>query len=207
MTQTRMNVQVKRLSCLVRSGANLPRREKRNSAGRTKAGVGKRCAMTRMSAGESRRADLASSVRSAYIIRCSHAFVSELTVHCRCRWSHDVPAYLAAKPRDVRFPTPSDLSDIPPFVQTVGDAGAMQTGDEKEESSIDFSTKCPVFEETGACRHGFKCRFLGGHVRKAEDNTLLLVQDEDRKARLMRSTTEANFLDASTMKLLRTKKV
>ncbi|ETW77093.1 hypothetical protein HETIRDRAFT_156632 [Heterobasidion irregulare TC 32-1] len=123
-----------------------------------------------------------------------------------CRWSHDVPAYLAAKPRDVRFPTPSDLSDIPPFVQTVGDAGAIQAGDEKEESSIDFSTKCPVFEETGACRHGFKCRFLGGHVHKAEDNTLLLIQDEDRKARLMRSTTEANFLDASTMKLLRTKK-
>ncbi|THH16372.1 hypothetical protein EW146_g4263 [Bondarzewia mesenterica] len=122
-----------------------------------------------------------------------------------CRWNHDVPAYLSAKPRDVHFPSASYLSDAPPFVKSVVDTEAGEDG-EQERSSVDFSTKCPVFEETGACRHGLKCRFLGGHVRKAEDGSLSLVQDGEKKTRLTGATTEINFLDGSTQKLLRTKK-
>ncbi|KAJ2971166.1 hypothetical protein NUW54_g12561 [Trametes sanguinea] len=35
----------------------------------------------------------------------------------RCRFTHDVAAYLAAKPRDIHLPSPEDLSDKPPFVR------------------------------------------------------------------------------------------
>ncbi|OSD00670.1 zinc finger dihydrouridine synthase [Trametes coccinea BRFM310] len=121
-----------------------------------------------------------------------------------CRFTHDVAAYLAAKPRDIHFPSPEDLSDKPPFVrlpdvEMAEDAEAPQT-------SLDFTTTCPIFQHTGECRHGLKCRFLGSHVQKKEDGQLELVVDEEKKARLAAAETELNFLDADTLKKIRTKK-
>ena len=37
---------------------------------------------------------------------------------------------------------------------------------EKEE---DIGQVCPVFEATGVCADGWRCRWLSGHVRKAEE--------------------------------------
>lgn len=122
----------------------------------------------------------------------------------RCRFSHDIPAYLAAKPRDIYFNLSDPLTDTPPFVKLPEAEDNM--GVDSTQNSVDFSTHCPNFEETGACRHGFKCRFLGGHVRK-EDGKLLLIQDDSKKSNSLRSATEMNYIDGQTMKLLRTKKV
>jgi tRNA-dihydrouridine synthase 3 len=76
-----------------------------------------------------------------------------------------------------------------------------------KKSSVDFTTRCPVFEAMGTCRLGLKCRFLGGHVRKAEDGTIVLVEDEEKKGLTLTANTELNFISPTAMKLLRTKKV
>lgn len=97
------------------------------------------------------------------------------------------------------------LSSEPPFVTLPSDANDNEVS---EEPSIgDFPTRCPVFEATGTCRIGLKCRFLGGHMRKAEDGTVSLVEDEERKRVALTANTELNFVSPTTLKLLRTKKV
>lgn len=103
------------------------------------------------------------------------------------------------------------LSDEPPFVASPSAAkGTEEESEEPFESgleSVDFPTRCPLFESTGFCRIGLKCRFLGGHMRKAEDGTVSLVEDEEKKRATLTANTELNFLSLSTLKLLRTKKV
>lgn len=72
---------------------------------------------------------------------------------------------------------------------------------------MDPSTICPVFAETGECRHGLKCRFLGGHVQKDDRGNLVLMQDEEKQARSAVSAKEINFMSPDVLKLLRSKKV
>ena len=73
--------------------------------------------------------------------------------------------------------------------------------------SINLDARCPLFEETGECRHGFKCRFLGAHIRKTEDGRLELIKDDDKVARTKIEVTELNYLSLDAMKLIRGKKV
>ena len=96
------------------------------------------------------------------------------------------------------------LSNEPPFVPP---PGAPKGTDASEQPSADFPIRCPVFEATGSCRIGLKCRFLGGHARKAEDGTVSLVEDEGKKKATLTANTELNFVSPTTLKLLRTKKV
>ncbi|GBE83622.1 zinc finger dihydrouridine synthase [Sparassis latifolia] len=119
-----------------------------------------------------------------------------------CRFSHDVCAYLAAKPRDIHFPSTEDLTCSPPFVKLVPDEEMI----DGENESTGFSTKCPVFWRLGECKHGFKCRFLSGHVRKGKNAALELVTDEEKKAHTAVTDIELNFIDPGTLKLIRTKK-
>lgn len=128
----------------------------------------------------------------------------KLLTFCRCRFTHDIPSYLAVKPKDIRFPFASDLGDSPPFVTLSTDSSGTSQGD---EPSVDYSTICPVYEETGECRHGLKCRFLGGHVRKDDSGNLILTQDEEKRARTAVSAKEVNFMSPDVLKLLRSKKV
>ncbi|KAI9438244.1 zinc finger dihydrouridine synthase [Lactarius indigo] len=121
-----------------------------------------------------------------------------------CRLSHDIRAYLDAKPSDIIFPSASTLRNEPPFVSLPG-TSANET-ERSEGSSIDSTTRCPVFEAMGTCRLGLKCRFLGGHVRTAEEGTVALVEDEDKKALTLTTNTELNFISPATLKLLRSKK-
>ncbi|KAH8990766.1 zinc finger dihydrouridine synthase [Lactarius akahatsu] len=123
-----------------------------------------------------------------------------------CRLSHDIQAYLDAKPRDIIFPSASMLSNEPPFVSLPGTGTGANGTERSEEPSVDPTSRCPVFEATGACRLGLKCRFLGGHVYKAEDGTVALVEDEDKKAVALIANTELNFVSPATLKLLRAKK-
>jgi tRNA-dihydrouridine synthase 3 len=120
-----------------------------------------------------------------------------------CRFTHDIASYLAVKPKDIRFPSASDLVN-PSFVNSLTNSDGMT--DVQEASFQEFNTICPVFEETGECKHGFKCRFLGGHVRKDDDGSLMLIQDEEKKARTAVSAKELNFMSPDTLKLLRSKK-
>lgn len=101
------------------------------------------------------------------------------------------------------------LSNEPPFVSLPSAAAAAQGSEDSERpSGVDTpTTRCPIFETTGACRIGLKCRFLGGHVRKAKDGTVSLVEDEERKRVSSAENTELNFISPATLKLLRSKKV
>ena len=128
-----------------------------------------------------------------------------LKVVRRCRYTHDVSAYLAAKPRDIHFPSSDDLSSDPPFVR-LPDVEMSEEGAETT-NSLDPTTTCPVFQRTGECRHGLKCRFLGSHVKRKDNGELELVVDEDKKARVAAAETEVNFIDADTLRKIRTKKV
>ena len=86
----------------------------------------------------------------------------------------------------------------------------MRTPDvnmEEGSTSLDPTTTCPVFQRTGECKHGLKCRFLGNHVRRREDGELDLITDEDKKAHVAAAEAEVNFIDGDTLRKIRTKKV
>lgn len=123
---------------------------------------------------------------------------------CRCRFTHDVSAYLTAKPKDILFPAPEDISSSPPYIRTTTSPDAEMS--ESKTPSVDFSTKCPVFERTGECRHGLKCRFLGGHAKLRENGEIELATDEEKKAWAAVAEKELNFIDAVALKMIRTKK-
>ncbi|KAF9242298.1 hypothetical protein BU15DRAFT_72831 [Melanogaster broomeanus] len=122
-----------------------------------------------------------------------------------CRFTHDISAYLAAKPRDIRLPPASSLTDTQPFVATENADQSAEEG-EQSKSSFDFSTTCPYFEEAGECRLGLKCRFLGAHSRMDEKGVVTLVTDEEKKSRVALTNIELNQVSAETLKLLRQKK-
>ncbi|KIJ58427.1 hypothetical protein HYDPIDRAFT_102661 [Hydnomerulius pinastri MD-312] len=120
-----------------------------------------------------------------------------------CRFTHDIPSYLAAKPKDIRSPPASSLSTSPPFVLTDDTDQLVAEGD---LSSLNFGTTCPCFEEAGECRLGLKCRFLGAHARKDENGVLTLVTDEEKKSRIALTNSELNQVSAEALKLLRQRK-
>ncbi|KIJ63693.1 hypothetical protein HYDPIDRAFT_92327 [Hydnomerulius pinastri MD-312] len=120
-----------------------------------------------------------------------------------CRFTHDIPSYLAAKPRDIRLPPASSLATAPPFVFT---DDTDQPAAEGDLSSLNFGTTCPCFEEAGECRLGLKCRFLGAHARKDENGVLTLVTDEEKKSRIALTNSELNQVSAEALKLLRQRK-
>ncbi|KAJ7613036.1 zinc finger dihydrouridine synthase [Roridomyces roridus] len=116
----------------------------------------------------------------------------------KCRNNHDVEAYLAAKPADLRFPQREDVADIPL-------PGAM---DVVEEGGYSDSWKpfCPVFEEAGECRYGFRCRFLGAHLHNSDSGTPELVKDSQKIEYAAGANVETNRISGHAQKLLRTKK-
>ncbi|KAH7929242.1 zinc finger dihydrouridine synthase [Leucogyrophana mollusca] len=120
-----------------------------------------------------------------------------------CRFTHDVEAYIAAKPRDIRLPSLSNLTNSPPFVELGQASEGTADGD---QTCLDPNTTCVCFEEAGDCRLGLKCRFLGAHASRDETGAITLVVDEQRKARLGLTSTEMNYVSQETLKLLRTRK-
>ncbi|KAG1861151.1 hypothetical protein DFJ58DRAFT_264513 [Suillus subalutaceus] len=120
-----------------------------------------------------------------------------------CRFTHDIDAYLAAKPRDIRFPSITTISDVPPFIMDMEEDNS--TADDNLHS-LEQHTSCPSFTESGFCRLGLKCRFLGAHAKRDASGVITLVEDEEKRAQTALSATELNFISADTLKLLRSKK-
>jgi tRNA-dihydrouridine synthase 3 len=113
-------------------------------------------------------------------------------------------AYLAAKPKDIHYSPKAILIDTLPFVQSPVDG---EVPVDEKYPSLDRYTTCPIFAETGECRHGLKCRFLGAHVRTNEQGMLSLIHDELRKSQSVAMSQELNFISPDTLKLLRSNKV
>ncbi|TEB32625.1 zinc finger dihydrouridine synthase [Coprinellus micaceus] len=112
-----------------------------------------------------------------------------------CRFSHDIDAYLAAKPQDLRIPYVSEFSESLPF----GPDLSAVSKPHLRHPNVDTATQCPIFAEVGECRYGYKCRFLGGHVQEGSE-------DETKKAHAALTGHEMNFIGAENQKRLRAKR-
>ncbi|GJJ10891.1 hypothetical protein Clacol_005119 [Clathrus columnatus] len=118
-----------------------------------------------------------------------------------CRFTHDIKTYLKTKSRDIKLPPSSALSAEAPFVIPPNISPI-----DPEFSSVDFTTTCPVFESTGVCNVGLKCRFLGGHASRVDFGIGIgLIKDEEREEELRDSFIERNFLKSETAKTIRNK--
>jgi len=67
-----------------------------------------------------------------------------------------------------------------------------------EQKEKDIGEVCPVFEAIGVCKDGWRCRWLGGHIRKAQegeggaiDGWKLVVDEEVNFLQAPRLTTES----------------
>ncbi|EJD02013.1 zinc finger dihydrouridine synthase [Fomitiporia mediterranea MF3/22] len=121
-----------------------------------------------------------------------------------CRFTHDIDEYLAQKPKDLTFPTSVDSVSIQAY--SAADCSNDIASVSELPPSVDPSVYCPVFDAKGECSHGFKCRFLGSHIRKTESGTLEIVKDEEKVARRKLDTTELNYILLDSLKQLRSKK-
>ncbi|KAG7445828.1 zinc finger dihydrouridine synthase [Guyanagaster necrorhizus] len=111
-----------------------------------------------------------------------------------CRFNHDIASYLTTKPRDIRISRVTEISENSPFIP------------ETPPDALSDASICPVFAELGECRYGFKCRFLGSHVRTDQVGSLSLFTDEVRMANAAVSAREVNFVGSEAQKMLRSKK-
>ncbi|KAG8745497.1 tRNA-dihydrouridine synthase 3 [Ceratobasidium sp. 414] len=122
----------------------------------------------------------------------------------RCRFSHDVSHYLASKPADIVSPPPEALSTTKPFVTPHTPAPPTES-----QPNLDGAARCPNFSCSGKCQSGFKCRFLGSHVKIHESetgNTFELVKDDEKYERVKGNVQELNYPSPGLQKLLRTHK-
>jgi tRNA-dihydrouridine synthase 3 len=74
----------------------------------------------------------------------------------KCKFAHDIPAYLSAKSHDLRIPETSEISDSIPFINS--DSSVRKP--HPDHPSLGLATTCPVFDETGECR----CVVITGSV-------------------------------------------
>lgn len=100
---------------------------------------------------------------------------------------------MAAKPDDIFFPPASSLLDAPPFVQE-GDTDSP-------------AVTCLVFLEQGKCAHGYKCRFLSGHLRQEPQSDVSELMQDEKTLKEKKGLSESNFITNEGLKSLRTKKV
>ncbi|BGP43880.1 tRNA-dihydrouridine synthase 3 [Rhodotorula kratochvilovae] len=65
-----------------------------------------------------------------------------------CRNDHDLAAFLASRPTDIRYTLPTTPDDLTPN---------------------ETAHTCPLFLSLGRCPYGFKCRLGESHMRRVED--------------------------------------
>ena len=76
-----------------------------------------------------------------------------------------------------------------------------------ENKEEDIGDVCPVFEQLGKCKEGWACRWLSGHMRKAEEGEegaldgWILRVDEEKYQKIV--WEELNRLDPEAQKKLR----
>ncbi|KAK1924549.1 putative tRNA dihydrouridine synthase [Papiliotrema laurentii] len=80
-----------------------------------------------------------------------------------CKWAHSWEGYFAVKPADIHWEASGMLSDSPLYV-VLGER--VVGGEDEVGRTIDLKTECPVYKDLGYCPYAWRCRFLGGHVRR-----------------------------------------
>ncbi|KAG8902356.1 tRNA-dihydrouridine synthase 3 [Tulasnella sp. 403] len=123
--------------------------------------------------------------------------------HCGLGDNHDITSYLNIKPRDIYFPPVASLRTQTPFVER-----SLTTipQDFPSLDTLDPSTTCPLFSEAGFCNQGYKCRFLGAHIRSEGGKSVALIVDEQRKEEMKSRVSEANVMPMEKIKMTRSRK-
>ncbi|KAG8683741.1 tRNA-dihydrouridine synthase 3 [Ceratobasidium sp. 394] len=122
----------------------------------------------------------------------------------RCKFSHEVPHYLSSKPADIAFPPLDALSTTKPFVTPHVPSPLAES-----QPNLDGAARCPNFGCSGKCQSGFKCRFLGSHVKVHESeagSSFELVKDDEKYERVKGDVLELNYPSPGLQKQLRTHK-
>lgn len=136
--------------------------------------------------------------------------------HCdfgdNCKRSHDLEGYFKNKPKDIRLVRGlEELKSESPFVIEATTSSTEPSADAQTSDvarTLDTSTTCPLFSIFGYCEHGWKCRFLGAHVKpiltsETESTTgsilggYTLVVDEEKKAKALASGEHVELNDVS----------
>lgn len=96
----------------------------------------------------------------------------EMTGECSrgdaCKYQHSWAGYFEVKPQDVHYERGAALNATAPFVSASPRVPGATEGDDALGKTVDLATQCPVAADIGYCTYGWRCRFLGGHVRRAE---------------------------------------
>ncbi|KAF9518668.1 hypothetical protein BS47DRAFT_1370980 [Hydnum rufescens UP504] len=114
--------------------------------------------------------------------------------------------FAKAKPKDLSWSAhPPLISSCAPFLPP------HEARSSDLVPSVDLSTACPIFLEKGCCKHGFKCRFLGGHIRHTDSANgdifaLAILRDETVELSRIGQTKEGNAIDPGVLKQLRSRK-
>ncbi|KAE8225164.1 hypothetical protein CF319_g2049 [Tilletia indica] len=128
---------------------------------------------------------------------CNMYMLGKCAFGKECRFSHDLASYISTKEQDLEFmPSPSPSGALRSLSKEDGEAflnkhystsapwvipssKSDQPADKTAllHGSIDTSVTCPIYETTGECPAGWKCRFLGGHVRILPSNSTEAPQE------------------------------
>ena len=80
-----------------------------------------------------------------------------------CKWAHSWDGYFAVKPFDIHYEINGVLSSVPVYVPL---KESKVGGEDEVGRTVDLATECPVYKDLGYCPYAWRCRFLGGHVRR-----------------------------------------
>lgn len=81
-----------------------------------------------------------------------------------CRWAHSWEGYWNVKPLDIHWDSHTiDPNAAPEYVKHTP---ARVGGEDEIGKTVDLATTCPVYKDLGYCPYKWRCRFLGGHVRR-----------------------------------------
>ncbi|WFD30006.1 tRNA-dihydrouridine(47) synthase [NAD(P)(+)] [Malassezia sp. CBS 17886] len=139
-----------------------------------------------------------------------------------CRFGHDLCAYLQHKQHDIHALSPRADEGQDAWLERVHACAVASESppqhphcDDPVHASLDTTTHCVFFGERGVCPAGWKCRFLGAHVRRVSPSRLVageaaagvegsgleLVRDEARAAawHARRADTHAGRSDSDEM--------
>lgn len=94
-----------------------------------------------------------------------------------CKFAHDWSGYFATKPQDIHYEAAAEIRGEPPYVSQ---KGRIAGGEDELGRTVDGGTDCPVFRDMGYCSYGWRCRFLGGHVRRVPDVSIMNRGGGDR---------------------------
>ena len=83
-----------------------------------------------------------------------------------CKFAHNWNGYFAVKPHDIHYDPALEITKDSPFMEC---RNRLEGGVDNTGRTVDLGTTCPVFADLGHCPYGWRCRFLGGHVKRVEE--------------------------------------